>query len=556
MNGGDSIFDIGRIPFSRFGSWMVMVLRSENRLILKNVHNQGETLLQFRPVLNGEELDYQLTMTPTLLTLETKNGAIEFCFESADTLRVRGTDVNMDLECLIPAVVYSESENYTTFNFRPALRRYQLETLAGTSTIRGLYSRENKETPGMLIETDDNGIWELAIDEFWSTWKRPERRTFDQCLEIVSDEFEAFVNSMPEAPEHLKNAHRLASYINWATTVAPCGLLKRHTLLMSKKIMTRVWSWDQCFNAMVLAGGQDALAMDQMLLLVDHQDEFGSYPDAIDDMGIHYNYSKPPVHGWAFASMLDTMKEQPDSETMRIMYNSLSRQADWWMTYRRKEGSELPYYLHGNDSGWDNSTMFDMGVPLEAPDLAALLIVQMDVLGELCIKVGKPEDQPQWQERAQRLFEALMKELWQGDHFAARRANDHTLVPNESLIPFLAAILGERLPDDVRIFLKKGIERHLTEWGPATEHPQSPKYESDGYWRGPIWGPSTYIAVSGMERCGYPDFAMEIAKRFCAVCEKSGFAENFDAVTGAPLRDPAYTWTASAFLLMAKRLCK
>ena len=31
----------------------------------------------------------------------------------------------------------------------------------------------------------------------------------------------------------------------------------------------------------------------------------------------------------------------------------------------------------------------------------------------------------------------------------------------------------------------------------------------------------------------------------------SGFAENFDAVSGEGLRDRAYTWTASAFLAMA-----
>jgi glycogen debranching enzyme len=57
-----------------------------------------------------------------------------------------------------------------------------------------------------------------------------------------------------------------------------------------------------------------------------------------------------------------------------------------------------------------------------------------------------------------------------------------------------------------------------------------------------------------MERCGYPDLAREIARRFCALCDRSGFAENYDALTAAPLRDPAYTWTASAFLLMLKRL--
>jgi hypothetical protein len=36
------------------------------------------------------------------------------------------------------------------------------------------------------------------------------------------------------------------------------------------------------------------------------------------------------------------------------------------------------------------------------------------------------------------------------------------------------------------------------------------------------------------------------------MCETSGFAENFDALTGRGLRDRAYTWTASGYLLLAE----
>ncbi len=35
------------------------------------------------------------------------------------------------------------------------------------------------------------------------------------------------------------------------------------------------------------------------------------------------------------------------------------------------------------------------------------------------------------------------------------------------------------------------------------------------------------------------------------LCDKSGFAECFDALTGAGQRDRAYTWTASIFFLFA-----
>ena len=66
--------------------------------------------------------------------------------------------------------------------------------------------------------------------------------------------------------------------------------------------------------------------------------------------------------------------------------------------------------------------------------------------------------------------------------------------------------------------------------------------------------PSTYLAVCGLERSGYPELARDIARRFFALCHHSGFADNFEALTGAPLRDPAYTWTCRAFLLMLNRL--
>lgn len=98
----------------------------------------------------------------------------------------------------------------------------------------------------------------------------------------------------------------------------------------------------------------------------------------------------------------------------------------------------------------------------------------------------------------------------------------------------------------------EGIRAHLTEWGLATERLDSGHYEADGYWRGPIWAPSTVLIEDGLRRSGHADLADEITRRFRRLCERSGFAENFDALTGAGLRDRAYTWTASAYLLLAE----
>src|SRR4029450_2163947 len=99
--------------------------------------------------------------------------------------------------------------------------------------------------------------------------------------------------------------------------------------------------------------------------------------------------------------------------------------------------------------------------------------------------------------------------------------------------------------------LAEGISAHLTPYGLATELPTSPHYTADGYWRGPGWAPSTVLLGGARRLAGHTDLADDISRRFRTLCEKSGFAENFDAQTGAGLRDRAYTWTASSYLRLA-----
>ncbi|MFQ6115089.1 MAG: trehalase family glycosidase [bacterium] len=92
----------------------------------------------------------------------------------------------------------------------------------------------------------------------------------------------------------------------------------------------------------------------------------------------------------------------------------------------------------------------------------------------------------------------------------------------------------------------------MTEHGLATEALKSPYYESDSYWRGPIWAPSTYLIVDGLRRGGNYDLALKIARGFCNMIKNNagGNYENFDAVTGKGLRAPGYTWTASVHMLL------
>ena len=550
------LFDVGQVPFSTFGSWMaVSVPQKETDIHFCNYHNGVNKLWPLQVLADGQVVKPEITAHPWLLVLSHGEGLVEICFERPTTVRMRGRGIGLQFGG--KNLAYSEEPHLVTLN-KPHSRRYQVEMLHGSVALQPLVPTQPLYPLVVLVSPAEDDCWELAIDEYWSTWKRPARAAFDECLASARKAFTAFLDTMPAVRPQDRPARELAAYIDWSCAVGPCGLIKRPTLFMSKNWMCNVWSWDQCFNAMALAGGHPELAMDQMLTLVDHQDEFGSFPDSINDVKIHFNFSKPPVHGLAFQEILRRMPQRPSRKVMERMYLSLGKQAEWWMNYRVRAATggtpSLPHYLHGNDSGWDNSTMFDKGVPLVAPDLAALLVAQMDALADLAVELGRQPEADRWKERADRLLADLLARLWRGDHFVAQLATDGTVVECESLIPWLPLILGTRLSPDIRAALKKGIEAHLTEWGLATEKVGSPRYTNDGYWRGPIWAPSTWLAVTGLDRAGYHDLADTVAERFCRLCAKSGFAENFDALTGEPLCDRAYTWTASVFLFLAERI--
>jgi glycogen debranching enzyme len=155
-----------------------------------------------------------------------------------------------------------------------------------------------------------------------------------------------------------------------------------------------------------------------------------------------------------------------------------------------------------------------------------------------------------WERAGAELLAALVDQLWTPDGFVAVGALSGRASGSSSLLGLLPLVLGERLPQHIRARMAELVVRHLTEHGLATEPVTSSAYQRDGYWRGPIWAPSTALVEQGLRASGFTDLADTVSERFQALCERSGFAENFDAVGGLGLRDRAYTWTAAVYLTL------
>jgi len=551
-------FDVREIPFSRRGSWLdispvIGLHESSDDLHLVSHQSGMHAVLRFEPQRNGSRLPTTVESCPELLRWMVDGEAVaEATFETTDSVRLRGrgselriADATAVLTPFTGTYFFEDPiDGSAVFTSYGTGRRYRVTRIAGELRFEGA---ESLGAGARAVVA--SGDWELVIEEFEAA-RAPyaSRSSFDSLVAESARQFGDYLDAVAAWRSDRTPAAGLAAYVLWSATVEPRGFLRRESVLMSKHWMDKVWSWDHCFNALALAPADAALAIDQFRVPFDYQDDAGALPDSVTHSEVLYNFVKPPIHGWAL-SRLRELVEIPIDELTEI-YALIARWTRFWLDYRRVPGHALAHYQHGNDSGWDNSTAFDLDRVLESPDLAAFLVVQLGVLADLADELGLAADG--WRDERVAQLEALIGQLWDGERFAGTGALSGTTSGTSSLLTLLPIVASEDLPDDITAKLAAGIAAHLTEFGLATQLPGTTEYESDGYWRGPIWAPSTVLVENGLRRGGHTELANQISERFRALCERSGFAENFDALTGEGLRDRAYTWTASAYLTMAR----
>jgi hypothetical protein len=550
-------FPIHDVPFSYAGSWFNLSPVIDKHRYADDVHlvshqTRMHPVLRLTPTLAGHPVPARVVATPAQLSWHHGDGRVDAAYERADTLRLRGEGLGMRIVAADPTLtpftgtyLYRDPiDGAHVFTVYETGRRYRVTVLSGQTGATGTQALGQSERSLLL----DDAAWEVAIEEY-RTARAPYRTdvTFEQAAKAAQAEFDAFLDAVAPWRGPGTPAAALAAYVLWSATVAPSGFVTRPAVLMSKHWMDKVWSWDHCLNALALAGGLPDLAWHQYRLPFDHQDGSGALPDSVTHSEVLHNFVKPPIHGWT----LRRLREAAGPTDLVEVYHQLARWTRFWLDHRRVPGDPLPFYHHGNDSGWDNATTFDPERVAQTADLAAHLSVQALELAGLAGDLGRTAEAARWSATSDELATALLERLWQGDRFVTRGLASGRTWSSASLLDLTPIVLGERLPAEVRDALAGRISAHLTPHGLATERPDSDRYEADGYWRGPIWAPSTVLIEDGLRRAGHVALADRVSDRFRALCERSGFAENFDAGTGTGLRDRAYTWTASAYLVLA-----
>lgn len=604
-------FDLRKIPFSRYGSYLAFRhVGGEKQpegdgLSVFTVHGNLPQRQLFRITLRDgrNTVPFEEIATPTLLKLKATAGEVEIFFAEPQRVRFRSHGVAVRFERSRAAQesdgsfaepvdgpgVGARAWDFTASSQDITLR---FRALAGDLDVENAWNGQRSDKVAFTFSPDRETSAQGTIEEFSGSYHsenttpatlplyleaakaalashgptmpapreadRSAPLSFDEELARVRKEYAQWLSTMPSVPESMQGTADLAAYVNWSAIVAPQGFFTRPAMLMSKVSMNAVWSWDQCFNAMALASSQPELAWDQLMLVFDSANADGISPDLETDRHFIWSFSKPPIHGLVMAYL---EQQNPlffgDQKRLREIYPKLARRTEWYLRFRDWDKDGLSQYNHGNDSGWDNSTVFLTLPPVETPDLAAFLVLQMEELSNIAARIQRTDESRMWSQRARAMLNMLIDRMWRGGHFVALHNGDHKVVESDSLLLYIPLVLGKQLPASVRNEMIQRLKEpghFLTRYGLATEPLKSPWYIEDGYWRGPIWAPSTLLVAEGIDAAGEHEFANELRRRFCDAVMKSGFAENFAAPTGAGLRDPAYTWTSSVFLLFAHEL--
>lgn len=550
------LFDAHKVPFSRRARFLTLSMM-QGALMLRSV--RGGDL---RPGLGrlarlgfedgaGAEVEVTLTLTPGLLVASAPGGEVRFAIGEGERLHVEGEGLALILhmegsrydyayrrpdgvECLVAA--------YENIRMMPRVSRGQV-------AVTGEWRRDRSANVTCRFHGTEG--FAGTLDLFSVEPPAPAVETLAAAAAAALAEFQTFTAELPAGRPGAEAARDLAAYVLWSNIVPAGGALTRPAIFMSKNAMINIWSWDNAFSALGVAAADDGLAFDQFAAIYDQQDPSGMLPDFVNDRDVSFAFTKPPIHGWAISMLVAARPGWLTAVRRSYLADHLERQIRWWLTSTRRDGLALPTYPHGNDSGWDNASFFDEGGPVISPDLPTFLILCCDAMAVL-----RPESNREWVDLGARLLDLLMAQLATADGFGTRSLHgDGTLRRGRSLIQFMPLLLGKRLPEALAASLMRDLQTDfLTQWGPATEAPSSPFYEADGYWRGPIWAPTTALIWDGLRRQGNHGLAREVARRFCSLCETSGMAENFDALSGEGLRDPAFAWTSAMYLMMSADL--
>ncbi len=505
----------------------------------------------------GRQLAARRTTWPHRVDLETRRGLFSMVFVDPETILVALPPGRNGLELRVRAVRGQVDRRGGVLATDDVVRR------------RICYTTNARVRDGRIEPADDGGqrvhlAWDAAPGDGLLLTITPRLGLnrhvppAEAVLSAAAARWHAWFAAVPPVEGLYRNQYYYAWWIMRAGLIASRYYTTREAMTPSKIHYVGVWQWDAYFHALAYRHVDMALAKDQLRIVLDHQREDGMIPDAVHDEGVvaHLSFpvdadvTKPPLVAWTAWKLYETDGER---EFLDEIYEPLVRWNDWWFERNDVDGNGLCEYQHPFSSGLDDSPLWDLGMPVESPDLNTYLCLQQEALGRIADVLGLARDARIWRRRAEAMAARMLRQMWDGSTGAFAARVDGQCIDVATPFGFFPLLTG-RLPEPVSRRLVENLTdpaRFWPRYPVPTVAMDDPRYDATQMWRGPTWINVNYLLIEGLRRSGYAAQAAELRRRTLAlIAGQPDIYEYYDPATGQrpPKAASIFGWSAALFI--------
>ncbi len=334
-----------------------------------------------------------------------------------------------------------------------------------------------------------------------------------------------------------------------------------------------LWAWDSWRFCAGAANFDPELAKNNIRAMFDYQQPDGMVIDCIytDPAENNARDSKPPLVCWAVDKIYEATG---DKSFLAEMYPQLLAYHKWWYAKRDHDGNGMCEYGSTDgtleaaawESGMDNAIRFDdvkmlanegysdaWSMDQESVDLNAYLAQECRLLKKFADILGEKFDAPDHSGKVADYFFDKNRKF-----FFDRKLADRSFAGDPGCEAYTMLWTGLATPEQVKDMMP--LLQDTTKFSTYIPFPtvaaDNPKYNPRGYWRGPIWLDQTYFAISGLRNYGYGELAdsytRQVFDRLDGLKAGAPIHENYDTHTGARLKAPHFSWSASHLIMLYK----
>lgn len=563
--------DITRVPFSDRGSRILLFRTAgRNALYVKlaerlaHLDSGIEAYLKRPPYIQnlelidnrGQALEFNTTVNPFLLTLETGQGVVNCVFQDQHTIAFglpAGKTIGLRFR-VFPQYWRSFDQGGSFMAVRNLVYRTNGEVIRNTITpVEGGYEVE------FVVRAGGETTVVLGIHPDPVTGQQVP--PFAEILASARSRWLAWFERVPAVDPQYAQTYAYAWWVMANNLISPLGNVVYEAMSPSKIGYVGLWLWDSALHALAYRHVDAELSRNQIRAMLAHQLPNGMVPDAVYDDGIvttidhpiSGEVTKPPILAWAVVKLHETA---PDPAFLAEVYPALVRLNGWWVSMNDDDDDGLAQYNHPYSSGLDDSPLWDAGMPVESPELNTYLCVQMGSLAMIAEALNLHSEAAMWRRRAAAMVARMIEHFWDEQAGLFWVLKEHQ--PVKVVTPFnLYPLWTGQLPDKMREKLLRHLKNPAMFYGDymlPTVARSDPRYDPATMWRGPVWANINYFFIEALRQVGEDELADHLRERTLAmIMAHKGIYEYYNAETGEPPSTAVSTfgWTAAVFIDLA-----